>query len=186
MKDRIRIPVFSAFILAALFLMALIFVAYGNTLTVAGDSGQYKYTRHAIDSAKPAGTLLIRNGFYEESIFVDKDLTIQGGGTGEVVAPGDATGSPVIEIWPSDISVTITGLTFSEGVKEENGSCRDTKSGLCFSGVVVKGDANLTVSNSTFTDNYLEGLYLRNKSEVTLNDNKIVDSGEAGYFLWKK
>lgn len=148
-------------LLTTTFLLLLPLSVYAATLTVSEEEGQYVKVQDAIEDAQSGDTVLVNAGVYEESLVVDKDLTLAGEGSVEISAPGDAKGLPVMAIGPTDISVTITGLTFSGGVKAERGSCEDADAGLCPSGLAVRGDASVTVSDSILTDNYLGGLYLR-------------------------
>ena len=170
----------SCLLIAVSFLILLTLSVYGASHTVSEDGGKYDSIQVAIDSASAGDTIVIRQGTYQGNLKIDKSLVIRGKGTVELTASPEAKGHPIVAIGPSEVSVTLSGLTLKGATKGESGTCYDNEAGLCPSGIAVRGNAELTIEKSLVTDNYTSGIYLQDGSVATAKGNERVKIGGSG------
>ncbi|MEF8837592.1 MAG: right-handed parallel beta-helix repeat-containing protein, partial [Candidatus Bipolaricaulota bacterium] len=155
----------------------------GEKLTVSSEGNNYESVQAAIDATAPGDTIVITEGVYAGNLVVNKNLSLRGEGSVTVTASPDTKGNPVVAIGSSEVSVTLSGLTFKGAIKGESGTCTDTEEGLCPAGIAVRGDAELTIKGSLITDNYMGGIYLKNVSAATVENNEIVENRGNGVYL---
>lgn len=137
---------------AALLLVAFSFLPIfveAKTLTVC-PTCNYPSIQEAIDAAQPGSTVLVKEGLYEESLRINKDLTLKGVDSKKVKVTGAEKDRSVLFIAPADITVRIEGLTFSMSKKPET-----TKKGKHhdLSGIRVSGEAKVTIVECSLVKN---------------------------------
>ncbi len=182
MKNKLIRSIFFLFLTMSI-LIGGINVVPAETITVMEEGGLYDSIQKGIDAASPGDTLSIKGGTYRENVRLDKDLTLEGSGGAEIVAPDEGIGLPVILLGPSDVSVRITGMKLMGASKAEKGACRDADAGLCPAGISVVGEARLTMSDSEVSGNYLAGIYVRGKAGVVAGGNRILNNNGSGVYL---
>lgn len=114
------------------------------TITVCSAACDFTSIQTAIAAANPDDIVSIGAGTYSETVVIDKDLTLQGEGTGSTTI---STGSGVSSVLSVDSGVTavIQGVTISGGRKENTGSLLDGGGG----GIYNAGNLTLTLSAVT-------------------------------------
>ncbi|MBS3787602.1 hypothetical protein KGY79_05325, partial [Candidatus Bipolaricaulota bacterium] len=144
---------------AALLLVAFSFLptfVEAKTLTVCPKCN-YLSIQEAIDAAEPGNTVLVKEGLYEESLRINKDITLKGMDSKKVKVTGAEKDRSVLFIGPADITVRVEGLTFSMSKKPET-----TKGGKYhdLSGIRVSGEAKVTIVGCSL---------LKNKNGLSVN-----------------
>jgi hypothetical protein len=128
--------------------------------------------QNAIDNADSGETVEIQSGTYEQSVTVDKPLTLTG--TGDVVLDGDTLSDEAVGIKATSSDVTIENMEIRR---------------FSDSGIAVSGGNALTrtvvVRNVTSRLNDGNGLYVEateDASTVTITDSRFADNGLANVF----
>jgi len=115
------------------------------TLTVnQNGSGQFSNIADALSAAVDGDLLIIEEGIYDESLLVNKSLTIEATG-GHRVTAIDGGNSHNIMIVEGDVEVTLRGLTFSNAYSDDAVA------------LLIWKKANVIVENCVFKDNYATG-----------------------------
>lgn len=147
--------------------MALVAGASAATINVPGD---YATIQEAIDNAVAGDTILVAPGDYNESLTVDKALTIVSDGTGLATIWSDADDTPIVHI-------TADGVTL--GAAEQGFTVEQRDSGIRSPGsvcaVVVLDGGVVTAGTVTIQHNTLLG----NDADAGL----YVNAGIAGGHL---
>lgn len=114
-------------------------------LTVSQNgSRQFSTIGDAISSASNGDLIRIEEGIYNESLLVNKSLTIEAA-TGNPVTALDGDNSHHIMIVEGNIEVTLRGLTFSNGYSDDAVA------------LLIWKKAQVIVENCVFEDNYATG-----------------------------
>ena len=104
----VALALLGAFVLLVLFIKG----SSGEIITVdLSGGGEHLTIQEAVDAAQPGDTIQVNAGTYEESVLVDKDLTITGSGPMTIV---DGEGSGVPFRLHSD-GITLSGFTIQNG-----------------------------------------------------------------------
>lgn len=152
--------------------------ATAETLVVSKTGAQFSSVQVAIYSADSGDTVQIREGTYEENLFIDKDLTLKGAGASKVKIDGQKGGYPVLYVGPSFVEVTVKGLTLQGAEmtafqKREAALCKDFEKGLCSDGVIAVGDSELKVKGVTVSDNGATGIRLLDNAQATVEKSEV-------------
>lgn len=163
-----------AFVLAAAFSLP----AAAETLVVGKTGARFSSVQVAIYSADPGDTVQIREGTYEENLFIDKDLTLKGAGASKVKIDGQKGGYPVLYVGPSFVEVTVKDITLQGAEmtafqKREAAACKAFEKGLCSDGVIATGDSKLRVKQVTVSDNGATGIRLLDNARATMEKSEV-------------
>ena len=109
-------------------------------------------------------TILVPSGVYHEQIWINKDVLLMGENR-ETTIIESIPGSSVIQIHNTTL-VNITRFTIKNGTH----------------GVSIGSSTNITIINTTITDNTAAGVSLTSSHDVTINGNKI-SKGDYGIHL---
>ena len=144
-----------------------------------GDGSQinpYKTIKLGILMVSPNGTLHIANGNYtENNIQINNDMTITGENQQNTIINGNKSGNTIFTI-ASGIKVTINSLTFTNSLVFESSA------GGGYGGAIFNY-GNLTVNNSTFTNNTVTygGGAIFNQGILTANNSTFINNTANGY-----
>ncbi|MBS3788379.1 right-handed parallel beta-helix repeat-containing protein [Candidatus Bipolaricaulota bacterium] len=144
--------------------------------TVGDD--KFRYIQSAILAAKPGDTVYIKPGTYEESLEINKDLTLVGEGEGKLIIKPDKKPHSVVLVGPSDIDVTIKNVTLED---THHSKCKSAR--VCPNGIYLDGKASLKLENVTIRDSGKEGISVRDNAKVTLLNSTIKDNRRRGMWL---
>jgi parallel beta-helix repeat protein len=157
--------------------------AFGNVIRVPED---YPTIQEAIDAADPGATIIIAPGTYNESIIIDKPLTIIGGKGSSTDFAGGGSGIAVT-ILPEASGTIVTNIVITnwdQGIFIDNASeCKiydNTMYLMGDSGIVIDGDNasnNLVYSNTICSNNIAIDLAESSTGNIiyanTISDNDI-------------
>jgi parallel beta-helix repeat protein len=118
--------------------------------------------------------ILIGPGTYRENLTITKSVVLRGAGRDKTIITSARESTPVVLVRSdSQIQVTLEGLALTGA----SGSCSGYPD-RCPIGLVVMGQARVTVQNSTISGNGYDGLGVRDSAQVTLQNSTV--SGNAG------
>jgi parallel beta-helix repeat protein len=152
----------------------------------------YTTIQEAIDNVGDNSTILVRAGIYQESIVIDKPLTLTGENSETTVIDGNGA-SVVVELVAT---CNITGFTIQNGqigirgigvwgisppVPQFTGHRIEGNrvTGNSYGGILLEVCANDTVVNNIVTDNILFGIHLWNSVNNTVNNNTVMLNGHG-------
>jgi protein-disulfide isomerase len=126
-----------------------------------------KSIQEAIDAAPPGAVIQLPEGTWRENLVIDKNLVIRGQGAENTTIVAAQVGHPVITVSPTQTaSVTLEGLKITGGT----GDCADPSLGTCAHGILVLGDAQLTLISCQVVDNVTCGLFAAGSCRITIMD----------------
>ena len=142
----------------------------GLNATYNGTSGPKKTITNATGTVATNGTIYIAQGTYNESgINIDHNMTIIGETQTNTIINGKQTGTSIFIILPG-INVTLLNLTLTNSTSRDYGGAITNYGTLIINNCTFNNNtgteggaicnyfsANLTVANSTFTDNIGHG-----------------------------
>ncbi len=129
-----------------------------NTILNVNTSMSYTTIQSAIDAASPGEFLRVWTGTYNESIVIDKPLTLEGNGSINTIIDGGGSGT-VVTIKTSNVSFkgfTVTGGAISPG----------------YAGILVYNVQDIIIENNTVTNCY-DGIRLDGASNNIVTGNNI-------------
>ena len=127
-----------------------------SVINVPGDS---RTIQAAIEAVEEGGTISVSPGVYQENLFIDKGVTLEGADRGSTIIEGSQgkdLGLPVIFISATS-DVTIRGFTIRGG----------------YLGIRVEDSSGITISGNLIVDNIGKGVFVLGSSEVELVENQI-------------
>lgn len=134
-----------------------------RTLFVDDDPGKdFTSIQSAINAAKAGDTIFVYNGSYDESLFINKSITLVGSGAkGTFILPKNVFSNNNCTIFISSDNCTIKDFDISfEGEKSDN------------NGIAICSSNN-TILNNTFS-NFKYGIYFKSSSlDLILNGNNV-------------
>jgi hypothetical protein len=141
---------------------------------VTREAGAVYPTIQAAVNRSDCGTITIAPGTYQESLTIQRSLTLQGASTSkhyweDVIINGRGDGPILVD--GENITVVIERLTLSGGGDY---------------GIHVAGSAKVTIQDNEISDNpgyFANGVEARDNSEVTIQYNNICRNGFGG--IWK-
>jgi parallel beta-helix repeat protein len=166
-----------------LFLFALVtpqLQASPNTIHVPGD---YTTIQEAIDQANPGDTIQVSSGTYEETLFINKTLTLIGENRANTILQGADCDCAIIQAnWTT---VNISGFTIhnaSNGIvlyRCSNSTITETKVNGTGTGIWLHYSHNNTVSDNLLPDNWCGVLLCGHSSNNTIIRNTIRDNSRG-------
>lgn len=141
----------------------------------------------AIQNAIDGDTILIKQGIYNETVIIDKAITLRGEDTNKTIIKGDGNGT-VIQILHDNITITGLTVTYSSVPNTPRryyqhylpqGWLPATQNG--WSGIGWPLDGGYFIRNSDFR---LAGIHIQNAKNCVISGNKISDCG-VGIWLWE-
>ncbi len=185
--------VFSAMVL---FLVSATVVS-ASTLTVdVNGNGDYQKIQDAINAANPGDMIIVNSGTYHESIFVHRQVTLQGrdNGSGLPVIEGDWIGD-VVQLLTDGIVLDGFNITNSVPwwrspsdqacvkIKSNNNVVKNVEVHGCYNGMRLENAGNNNIQYSTVASNY-NGIYLTSSSNSnTLEGNNVNSNNNYGVYL---
>lgn len=142
--------------------------------------------QEAINNATSGDTIPVPAGIYQESIIVNKTLTISGANASTTIIQMD--NANVVEIVAN--GVYFSGFTVrngADGIRVSASNCTITDN-VVFNntiGITLEGSSNNLVSNNTVVDNKRAGIgagiFLERSANNTVRDNWVLNNGEGIY-----
>lgn len=138
-------------------------------------SGTYSSIQEAVDRAAPGSTIIVRDGWYNETVNVDKALTICSEcGPENTVVQSDNPEDCVFYVTAD--SVNISGFTIVGAGDYSNGL-------LSNYGILLYNVRENTINNNILTDNLL-GICLYGSSNNTVQANNAISNIHTGIYLY--
>jgi len=155
------------FLVVSIFLaVALALPVVADTLVVSKENGEFSSIQEAIDAAESGGTVLVKEGTYEENLTINKDLTLKATEEAKVTIKGTDQGTSLISLSPSQSEITITRITLMG---------KDNKA----SGIEVKGKSTLTLNQCKVVNNDDSGIEILDSSQAYIIGSTIRNNGEG-------
>jgi VCBS repeat-containing protein len=146
--------------------------AYSLVDRSGANVGGYQTIQAAIDAADAGDTVLIAAGTYAENVTVNEAVTIKGANAGTAGAGTRASAeSSIVGQITVTANATIDGVEIRNTTANASGNDAATK----FEGVRVKGDVDVTVTNSIF--------YSTGANGTTNNSNNNISTEDKAIFL---
>jgi len=149
----------------------------GETFKECQVPQNYRTIQAAIDD-ETCDAVAVAPGTYKENLKIERSLKITGVDREKITIFGKELGYPVILIQGSqDVSVIIEGLSLVEAKADETkyGGCADRP--VCPAGMVIRGEAKVTVQDAKITRNASDGIFLLDSAQATISN--IIISGNA-------
>lgn len=165
-----------------IFLFLLLVIAFapaaaGSDEVVRVQTGSL--IQSAIAKASPGATIEIAAGEWHENLTIDRSITIRGQGPGVTTIVGNNHGYPVLRIAAAQtVSVTISGVTITGA----QGECADVDNKTCADGMLVQGNAFLTVSDCDVLANARYGVHATDNAQIAVLRTNIFGN-YAGIWL---
>ncbi|WP_410509796.1 NosD domain-containing protein [Methanosarcina hadiensis] len=138
------------------------------------DPDTYSSIQEAVDSAAAGSTIIVRDGWYYETVNVDKPLTIISEcGPESTVVQSDNPDDCVFYVTAD--SVTINGFSIIGAGKYSNGR-------LSNYGIFLYNAHENNICNNILTDN-LHGIRLYGSSNNTIQSNYAISNADAGIYV---
>jgi hypothetical protein len=157
-----------------------------STITVSqGDNTQYTKINDAIRDVKAGGEVLIRPGRYNESVVLDKTLSLIGDGEREDIIIETHDGSCVEMLTKN---ATVRGLTL-RGQSEQYYTVNISQGHLLLEGCnitsttlggVAVDNASADIRNCKIYDGKASGVFVSNNGKATIDNCDIFGNGKAG------
>ncbi|MEM4704556.1 MAG: S8 family serine peptidase [Candidatus Bathyarchaeia archaeon] len=149
--------------------------------------------QEAIDVAVEGLTVYVRNGTYNENLYVNKPLTLAGESKESVIVRGtDALRGAVVYVLTNNVN--ITGFTFRRSGAQQPyyaGVLLDWVSNVSvygniftenMAGVFLWECSNCYIFNNNFTKNYDYAVAIHNSTFCTVSENLLIDN-KAGFWF---
>lgn len=170
-----------AFMLAASFFVFQPVSAEGNTLTVPND---FPTINDALQNATDDDTIYVKQGVYNETIVIDKAITLRGEDTNRTIINGNTT-KTVIQILHDN--VTVIGLTITYSLTHstprryyQHNWPADWLGQGGWSGLGYPMDSGIFVRRTEFR---LAGIHIQEAKDCNISGNRISDCG-VGVWLY--
>ncbi len=133
----------------------------------------------AITQSAPGKTIELAAGEWHENLTIGRSITLRGQGAGATAIIGDTAGYPVLRIAATQTaSVTVTGMTITGA----HGECADAGDKTCADGIIVQGNASLTINDCTITGNSQYGVHVAEDARITV-EQATISGNYAGIWL---
>ena len=145
-----------------------------NTITVALDgSGDYTSIQEAIDSAPENATITVKEGTYQEHVYINKSIILQGVNAQTTIIDGNQTEDTIYI--DAGGRATITGFTIRNSGSDYNSPTHDA-------------GVEITTNNNIIDDNIIEynyiGIYSREALNNTISNNTIHSNDQYGIYMY--
>ena len=131
----------------------------------------------AIEVARPGDIIKISEGIYQESLYIDKPLIIEGSVGGKTIVECDATKASILTINTNAKNTKVSGLTFKHKGLE--------LSEQRYAGVVIKA-SDVTLKSSTIENATGHGIAVIDGGDVIISFCKVTGSGWDGISVYGK
>ncbi len=152
----------------------------------------------AIDEAPDGAVICLQRGTWDESVRVDRSVTLRGEGPDLTVIQGGVFGQPLL--WVTNGSVVVEGISFlnSGGATAANlppsaglavtgtatvHALRCRFSASFPTGVFVAEEAVVQIENSQLSDNTQYGLMVMDSSAVEVKDCRVLSNKDGGIWV---
>jgi len=163
-------------------------------VTIIGTNQQFKTISEAISNAKDGDTILVKDGVYQESLHINKALTIKGNNKDNTILQGNKTGD-VITIIVDNVTImnfTIKNAGNSTYPLVDAGIDIQSGSNLIDNVIITKNNYGINmdsqdkvrIENSIIKDNYNRGINLYQCSNITINNDAISNNSYGIYFSY--
>lgn len=141
----------------------------GKNVVIKGKDGNYLTIMDAINVSSNGDIILVGEGVYNESLIVNKSITLIGKNKDTTIIGGNKTGD-VIHI--TENFVNISGFTIKNSGNEDYPTVD--------AGIGIYSDYN-TIINNNFSSNDSCGIFIYRSSENLINDNYFFDKKYSIY-----
>lgn len=160
-----------------------------NTLYVGGTgSGNYSSIQSAINATSSDDTVYVYNGTYNETIKIDKSITLIGEDRNTTVIDGSKSGN-VVKV--SEDAVKVSGFTIRNSgdwpdagidLKSNNTIVNNNIVSNNNKGVHLDSSSNNNIVNNNIS-NSIDGIYLYSSNDNTIVNNTIESNNNYGIYL---
>ncbi|HID73643.1 MAG TPA: DUF1565 domain-containing protein, partial [Thermoplasmata archaeon] len=136
----------------------------------------------AVDNASTSDLVIVANGTYNDSVTIDRAITVRGNGS-TVVSPG----SSGVAITIDENYVTVDGLNITHAkygieVSADHATLWNLTIKNCQHGIHIQSHSDIAIANVTITDSK-EGVWITGSSYITLTDVEATDNEDDGVYL---
>jgi len=142
-----------------------------SSITIKGKNGFYSTIMDAINDSSEGDTIQVGNGFYNETITIDKTISLIGENRVNTIISGNKTGDV---IFVTADYVNISGFTIKNSGDEYSFGVD--------SGIEIKSDYN-TISDNNIISNGNHGLYFTSGSKYNKIFNNIFKENRYGIYF---
>ncbi len=177
---RVRIVMLAVLILGLGICAGIASAAAPGTITVGLTGCDYTSIQAAIEAANEGDTISVEAGTYRENLKIEKDMTVQGSGEEQIIIKGKKCSYPVIWITsPKEIKVKVEGLK----IREAYGRCADLEKRIYATGILIQGAAQVMITDSSISENWVDGIVLMDSAQVTITDSSVSENWVDGISL---
>jgi len=161
MKKKIYVTILAIFIITSILIISgcLDNTSQSKNVVIKGKDEIYLTIMDAINESSKGDIILVGEGIYNESLIVDKSITLTGKNKDTTIIEGNKTGD-VIHVTAN--FVNISGFTIKNSGSIEYPSVD--------AGIGIYSDNN-TITNNNFISNDICGIFIYRSSKNILNDN---------------
>jgi parallel beta-helix repeat protein len=141
-----------------------------NKIIIKGKDGNYLTIMNAINESSQGDIILIDEGIYNETLIIDKSISLYGKNKNSTVISGNKTGD-VIRITANYVNISGFTIINSGNIDYPNVD----------SGIGIYSDNN-TITNNNFNSNDNCGIYIYRSSNNKINNNFFYNK-KYGIFL---
>jgi parallel beta-helix repeat protein len=166
----------------------------GNAITIKGKDGTFFTIMDAINEASEGDTILVSKGVYNETLTIDKSITLTGSDKDNTIISGNKTGD-VIYITAdyvniSGFTIKNSGEKYSQGadagleIKSNNNMISDNNisSNDNYGLYITTGSKNNKIINNKFSKNRY-GIYINNGNQNDISSNNFLLNTDYGMYL---
>lgn len=129
--------------------------------------------QEAIDAAAPGEVIRLAPGTWNESVTIDKSLTLQGAGAELTIIHGQEKGRPVVSIvGEGQITVKLAGLTTTGA----QGECADPDMEIRPHGILIQGEARVTIIDVSISGNEWSGIMMSDSANIEITGSTISEN----------
>jgi parallel beta-helix repeat protein len=139
--------------------------------------------QQAIDQAAEGDVICLEAGTWEENVKIEKSLTIRGMGAEQTVIDGVQEGYPVVWITTPEEAQTVSIKVEGVKVTGAEGECADWYKGICAHGLLIRGQTQVAISDSTISGNGKDGIWLRDSARAEISNSTISENEHHGIWL---
>lgn len=159
---------------------------------------KYKTISEAIKQATPGTTIYVEPGVYNESLIIDKEITLIGNGSRDEIVIFSANESPLIM---QTARATVRGMTIQQGGQPVEDQTRAavllSLGSLCLDDCIIKSsvgdgiriyhrETRPIIQRCLIDRVYGTGIYISDEADPVIEDCRVVHSGKAGIWITAK
>ena len=210
-KRKIETGIVAVVLFSAFMTLSAISIVQASIIYVPDN---YTLIQDAVRAASPGDTIIVREVTYNESIEVDKPLTIRSkNGPDSTTIRAEYPDEPVFEITADYVNIsgfTVTGAYEDAGIELSdvnycnisNNICTNNKEGIyiilsnnnsisnnncsynTLAGIILLVSNNNSISNNNCSYNTLAGILLEGSSNNSISNNKCLSNINRSIYLW--